>query len=246
MSVGLDQRMWGSNTLLQFASTLGGGPDTNLPDVQLADVPLPESCVASVFFQAEIVSPPGIGVVVTSLVLTLNLGLGRVTVLRPMVWSGVPALGVPLTWTLPFVPVKMLLASVSARGHGVGGTDNAQILCTLEVAPISRFPMTDTLKFGMAKAGEADGLDDELLDDLEEQSPDEADVMRAEQDAGHHPGEIERVERRSARHIPDDLLPPRVRRIVERLTRRLKRPPRVNDLPPWARQELQRHLKGEG
>jgi hypothetical protein len=234
----LDQRMWGSNALL----SLPFGPDVSTPETQLADVPLPESCVCSIYFQADIVSPPSQPGIVESLFIKLSIGLGRSSLIRTIAWAGVPVFGAPLEFTLDFVPAATVLATVGAQGRATAAPGPLQILCTLNVAPISRFPQSQGLKFGMAKAGEADGLDDGLLEELEAHSPDEADVMREAQDDGHDLTEEEPA-RRGAPNIPPNLLPPRVRRFVERYTRRIGHPPRVRDLPPWAQAELQSHLR---
>jgi hypothetical protein len=248
----LDQRMWGSNTILNFPF---GGAYTTVQDTQLADVPFSEAVVASVFFQAEVISQPGVAVDVKALTLTLNAGLGRVTVVRQTSWAGVPATGAPFFVTLPFVPVTQLLATVGGIGRTTSpGSDPLQILCTLEVAPISRFPMNDPLKFGMAKPGEADGLDDGMYEELQDEQPEAADLMRHRQDNGGHPlvagaDEVDVDEldgddddESSPQNRPP--LPPRLQAVAERLARRLGRPPKVKDLPPWARIQLTRHLRG--
>jgi hypothetical protein len=207
---------------------------------------MPEPCVASIFFQAELQVPPTLTYAIQFLTLTLNIGLGRVTVQRQVTWNGVPRLGVPIVYTIPFVPVTQILATVSGGGQSFA-SEPAQVLCTAEVAPISRFPMTNSLTFGMAKPGEADGADEELFEDLESHSPDEADVMRAAQDEGHDPTEaLEQHEgrARSPSHIPHEMMPPRVSRVVKSFERRHGRPPRVRELPAWAQKELHRHIRG--
>lgn len=260
MSMRLDQRMWGSNALI----SLPFGPDAFAPETQLADVPLPEACVCSIYFQADIASPPGQAGIVSSLYVKLSIGLGRSSVIRTISWAGVPVLGAPLEFTLPWVPAATVLAVVGASGRATAAPGPLQILCTLNVAPISRFPQTDSLKFGMAKPGEADGLDDGMYEELEAESPDAADVMRDGQDEEHVHGELVKQEaaraeldddgddddddddeqlERPPTHIPPNLLPPRVRRLVARLQRRLGRPPRVRDLPEWAQQDLKAHLR---
>jgi hypothetical protein len=235
--------MWGSNTTLSFPVS---GSVVDLPDTQLIDAPMPEPCVASLFFQAEVTAPPSLTYAISYLTLSLTIGLGRVSVNRQITWNGVPRLGVPIVFTIPFLPVVQILATVRGGGQSFA-SEPATVLCTAEVAPIGRFPMANSLTFGMAKPGEADGADDELLDELEPHSPDEVDIMRAAQDEGHDPTEALAEHEGAARrpsHIPHEAMPPRVSRVVKSLTKRLGRAPRLRELPPWAQQELHRHIRG--
>jgi len=251
MTTNLDRRMWGSNTILSFPVS---GSVVQLPPVQLIDAPMPEPCTATILFQAEVTAPPSLLYAISYLTLNLTIGLGRVSVNRQYTWNGTPRIGVPIIFTLPFVPVVQLLATVQGGGQSFGG-EPATVLCSAQVSPIGRFPLSNSLTFGMAKPGEADGLDDELLDDLEAHSPDEADVMRAAQDEGHDPSDMLEHEHeqqhpdrraRQPQHIPHEMLPPRVSRIVKSLTRRLGHPPRLRELPAWAQNEVKRHIRSQG
>jgi hypothetical protein len=229
--------MWGSNATLVFPIN---GSAVDVPDIQLIDAPMPEPCVASIFFQAEVLAPPTLTYAISYLTLTMQIGSGRVTVQRQETWNGTPRVGVPIVFTIPFIPVTSFLATVRGGGNSFA-SEELKVLCTAQVAPISRYPVTNSLSFGMAKPGEADGADEELFEDLEAHSPDEADVMRAAQDAGHHPESA--LVRPEPRGISHDQMPPRVSRVVRSLEKRLHRPPRMSDLPPWARRELTKHLR---
>ena len=171
---------WGSSAELSLSPTLGATVSK-----QLAQVQLPEPAVCSLYFQAtaRITNPA-----VTSIgVFTLNLtqGLGRVTIPRQVSFAGQPSDQGPLEWTLPFIPLHALQVDVTCTGDfrgETGGQIDVQIYFV--IAPITRIPQSiQKLQFGMAEPGEADSMDDELRENLEEESPSVAEIMGQE---AHH------------------------------------------------------------
>lgn len=228
-------RMWGATRTIEIASTT---PFSTGLKLQVADIRLPEPVTAAVFFQATKGGAPG---TVQALTLDLYIGLGRTNVRRSSTFQLQPSTGSPLVFTLPApgVPVVTLQADVTIAGFLASGTDPMTIECVLQLAPISRIHyQKEALKFGMALPGEADGLDDAMLEDLEEHAPDKVAIMRARQEAGDDPRYEEHDDEPGQIQVP-----PEFERIVAKLARRLGRPPKVRDLPPAIRKRFVRMLR---
>ena len=231
-------RMWGASTRIAFDST---GVNVFRP-TQVGDVRLPEACVCTIYFQAEVISPASVAGVVNSLNLELIIGLGLTVSRRTISFAGVPVIGTPLQFTIPYQPAANVLAQVSANAAAVTPGDTFELQCTLQVSPLARMPVTkEPLKFGMALPGEADALDDELVADLEQQHPEEADIMRARQLNGmpQLPAPGEEEEDDEDEEPTNSLRVPRhLQNLVARLERRLGRVVTVRDLPPHARRQV--------
>lgn len=231
-------RMWGSSTRIGFDSS---GVNTFKP-FQVADVRLPEACVVSMYFQVEVISPASVAGVVNSLNLELIIGLGLTVARRTISFAGVPVIGSPLQVTIPYQPAANVLAQVSANASASTPGETLELLCTLQVSPLARMPVVkEPLKFGMALPGEADALDDELVADLEQQHPEEADIMRERQATGQGqmPGEPYEEEEDEDEEPANALtVPAHLRNLVGRLERRLGRDVTIRDLPPHARRQM--------
>lgn len=239
--------MWGSNAIVSWDTS--GQPS---PEVQVADVRLPEACITSCYFQAQLTGDPTVVGSISVLTLTLNVGLGRVTMIRRYDFIGLPYVGNPIQFTIPFLPAAQILASVQGVGASSTPGKTYDVLCDFQAAPIARFPHTnDPLKFGMALPGEADGLDDEMLTDLEEHAPDEAQVMREAQERGEDPTQavhraiVEGDEETDdagddAGDEPRIIIPARFDPMIAKLERQLGRPVRVKDLPPYAQRVVRK------
>lgn len=210
---------WGSSAELVLKSTglVGGGIVS--ASQQLAQVSLPEPAVCSLYFQAaaRITNPQNLSVAVFTV--NLNQGLGRVTVPRQLSFSGQPADGAPLEYTLPFIPLHALNVDVSCTANA---NDEAPgeiaIQIYLVIAPITRIPQkTQKMEFGMATPGEADSLDDELRENLEEEAPTVEQIMGREADERAHGEQPETA-------------PAWMLDLVDRLTARLRRAPTRQEL----------------
>lgn len=164
---------WGSSGNLQLSPQLGSKVST-----QLAQVTLPEPAVCSLYFQAT--AQITLADVTSVGVFTLNLsqGLGRVTIPRQVSFAGQPSDQGPLEWTMPFIPLHALQVDVEATGdfRSEGGQIDIQIY--LVISPITRIPQKiQKLQFGMALPGEADAMDDELRENLEDETPTVSEIM---------------------------------------------------------------------
>lgn len=243
-------RMWGSSAQVIWQP----GAPNRAPETQVADIRLPEACVTSVYFQAEVLTPPAVATgVIQSLFLRLTIGLGRTTVHRVNAWIGVPTVGSPIQLTLPFVPAASILAQVGGIGNSLSLTDAFALLCTIEVSPIGRFPIKkEPLQLGMALPGEADGMDDAMYENLEEQHPETAEIMRARQAAGEHPGDFEDTAADDELDEDDEeeeesegvyVVPPQMVPLINRLSRRLGRPATVRDLPYRLQKMIARRIR---
>ena len=209
---------WGSSA--NFTLTFGGDFSTSK---QLAQVTLPEPAVCSVYFQASAtINDPALASVGTFSLL-LTQGLGRVSIPRSIDFAGQPSFDSDLEWTIPFLPIHALQAEVSCIGDlRPGGEITIQVYLVL--SPLTRIPQqVQKLKFGMALPGEADSLDDELLENLEGDAPTVADIMGHE--AQH------RVHGDDGDDGDDDggedpqAAPAWMMDLVDALTQRLHRPP---------------------
>lgn len=164
---------WGSSALLSLGNAVGADNST-----QLAQVTLPEPAVCSLYMQAVATSSsPDISV--GAFTLNLSQGLGRVTIPRQVTFAGQPSVGGPLEWTLPFIPLHALQVDVECTGDFRNDTPGQlDIQIYFVIAPITRIPQKiQKLQFGMALPGEADALDDELLENLEGDAPTVSEIM---------------------------------------------------------------------
>jgi hypothetical protein len=172
---------WGSSSLLHFDNSL----PNDLSD-QLAQISLPEPAVCSIYFQATFRPSNPADVRVGTLTINLSAGVGRVTVPRQVSFSGQPASGAPLEFTMPFVPVHALQVDVECTAFFTNPA-SADLQMYLLVTPITRIPQKiQQLQFGMATPGEADSLDDELRENLEDESPSVAQILEGEADERVH------------------------------------------------------------
>lgn len=215
---------WGSSNTLILSPTLG-----SKVSAQLAQVQLPEPAVCSLYFQASarITLPATTSVGVFTL--NLSQGLGRVTIPRQVSFAGQPSDVAPLEWTMPFIPMHALQVDVEATGdfRADGGQIDIQIY--LVIAPITRIPQQiQKLQFGMALPGEADALDDELREDLEQESPTVAEIMGKEANERVHGVEGE-ADDDEADDEPQRA-PAWMLDLVDALSRRLGRAPTKTEL----------------
>jgi hypothetical protein len=179
---------WGSSAALELSTSglLSGVVFQN--SAQLAQVTLPEPAVCSLYFQATASIDNPISASVAVFTLNLLQGLGRVTIPRSISFAGQPADGQPLEFTIPFLPLHSLQVDVTCTAdldEEVQSKIALQIY--LVISPITRIPQSQQkLKFGMQLPGEADALDDELREDLEDESPTTQEVMSQEADHRVH------------------------------------------------------------
>lgn len=172
---------WGSSAAFTLSPEVGFSTS-----LQLAQVTLPEPAVCSIYFQASVrFNDPTLASIGTFSLL-LSQGLGRVTIPRSIDFAGQPSEGSDLEWTIPFIPLHALQAQVECVGDlKTGGQLDVQVYLVL--APITRIPQQiQKLQFGMALPGEADALDDELLENLEGEAPSVAEIMGKEADHRMH------------------------------------------------------------
>jgi hypothetical protein len=214
---------WGSSAVLQLSRALGLSQS-----VQLAQVSLPEPAVCSLYFTASArISDPA-HTTVNQLTLNLIQGVGRVAVPRQVSFAGQPSDLSPIEWTMPFVPLHSLQVNVDASAdltfQAEGGEIDIQMYFV--ISPITRIPQKiQKLQFGMATPGEADSMDDELLENLEGEAPSVAEIMgkeadqRVHGDAGDDDGGDE----------PQDV-PAWMLDLVDALTARLGRAPKRSEL----------------
>ena len=228
-------RMWGATSTLSFTDT---APQEGVT-LQLADIRIPEPVTASIYFEAQREGQAG---TVQALTLDLLLGLGRTNVKRTTTFLFQPTFGAPILFALPLQPVVSVQAIVTARGFVSTGGNKVDVVCTIQVAPITRINyQSEGLKFGMALPGEADGMDDAMHEDLEEEAPGELDVMRAAQADGFDPGEqLDDEDEPPPRRI---VVPPRYQQVIDRMTEQLGRAPKLRDLPPALQRRLRRALE---
>lgn len=169
---------WGSTQTIHIESATGG-PAVFVASTsgQLMQVSLPEPAVCSIYFQANLrSSDPANNLAQFSI--NLNEGVGRVTVIRDLTYLSQPAQNSPLEVTLPFVPVHALNVDVSAIANIAVPNSSVDIEITMVLSPVTRIPQKEQkLSFGMAMPGEADDLDDELLQDLEAEGPSAAEAV---------------------------------------------------------------------
>jgi hypothetical protein len=201
-------KMWGSRLDLRFTSASGNNSDSG----QLADIRMPQPAACSIYFQAEVISGTGS---VNNIFVSLLLGLGRTTVNRTVAYAFQPAAGAPLEVNFPSQPLVSLLANVQGFGTSTVLGQDLVVACTIEVAPITSFPLHDEpMDFGMSVPGEADSLDDDMREDLEHDAPTREEIMEARE-----PEEPRRI-----------ILPKKFRPLVERLTRELGRRPTLHEI----------------
>jgi hypothetical protein len=176
---------WGSSASLEIINPLGGAGGVPTNSAQLAQVTLPEPAVCSLYMQATVRSDNPAQHTVGEFTMNLIQGVGRVAVPRTITFSGQPSVDGPLEWTMPFVMLHSLQVDITATGEfadAMAGQLDLQVYFI--ISPITRIPQkVQELKFGMQLPGEADALDDELREDLEEESPTTQEVMSQE---AHH------------------------------------------------------------
>lgn len=149
--------------------------------IQLAQVQLPEPAVCSIYLQATLVSTFDPADTVQAFTLNLTEGIGRVAVPRQMSFIGQPAIGAPLELTIPFIPLHALQVNITAVGLFTSGTPEIVIETYLILSPLTRIAEPEQkLDFGMATAGEADSLDDEMREELQAEAPSVEQMMREE------------------------------------------------------------------
>jgi hypothetical protein len=201
---------------------------------QLAAVTLPEPAIVSIYFQVSIVRrndapAPALQSTIRSFTINLAEGIGRVTIPRQISFDAQPADDAPIEFTIPFLPVHALQVNVQQMTQNVGAAPPPpadpyflETECYMVLAPLTRIaaPPEAPQEFGMALPGEADSLDDDLLDELEAEAPSVAEMMVGDRLGTEPVPEVELVE-------PEGPTPARliVDRIVARLTRRLGRKP---------------------
>ncbi len=208
---------WGSSASLH----LGGVGDFK-NSVQLAQVALPEPAVCSLYMQATVILSNPATAYLGTFTLNLSQGLGRVTVPRQISFASQPGPDSPLEWTMPFVPLHALQADISANLIG-DGAESADLQIYFVISPITRIPQQiQKLQFGMAEPGEADALDDELRENLEDESPTVTEIMGHE--ANHRVHGTADIEGDDDGDEPE-AAPAWMLDLVDALGQRLRRPP---------------------
>jgi hypothetical protein len=168
-------KMWGSSNQLRFTSASAA----NLDSQQLADIRFPEPAVCSIFLQSSITSGSG---AVSVLNFELIVGLGRTVTTRVFTYPAQPVIGIALDVIVPQQPISSLQARVFGFGTSFVVGQELVVTNVIEVAPFTRIDYkSDPLTFGMAEPGEADGLDDDLRDELEAEAPTVREMLYNEQ-----------------------------------------------------------------
>jgi len=229
---------WGSSATLRADNTTAPGPPPQFGRVvsaQLAQVSLPEPAVCTIYFQVAMSSAIPSDVI-EAFTVNLNQGVGRTTIPRQLTYLGQPALGAPLEVTIPFIPLHALNVDVTMLvklNNPAGSLVVAE--CYLELSPITRIPQKEQkLAFGMGLPGEADALDDALLEDLEGDSPSVQEAVLGElqpDDGDDGDGDGPRVQEP----------PPWLFHLIRRMGRRLGRPPTKDELRHAIKRRRQRH-----
>lgn len=168
-------KMWGSSNQLRFTSASASNTDSQ----QLADIRFPEPAVCSIFLQSAILSGTGtIGVINYELI----VGLGRTVTTRILTYPAQPTPGIALDVIVPQQPISSLQVRVFGTGSSSVVGQDYIVQNVIEVAPFTRLDYRkDPLTFGMAEPGEADGLDDDLRDELEAEAPTVREMLYTEQ-----------------------------------------------------------------
>lgn len=215
---------WGSSTRLVSVD------NTMSASQQLAAVTLPEPAVCSLYFQISIVVPSTDSFAAIG-AFTINLlqGIGRVTVPRQISFDSQPSVYAPIEFTMPFVPLHALQVNVQQICHDIVSSP-IETEIYLVLSPITRIASKeakDAMTFGMALPGEADSLDDDMVAELEAESPTVASIMANEARArGQQQPEAEGLEGEDE-EAPEVLSADQavVQDIVAALTERLGRRP---------------------
>jgi hypothetical protein len=226
---------WGSTQTIHIES-VSGGPAVFVASNsgQLMQVSLPEPAVCSIYFQANLKASSPLNNL-AQFSINLNEGVGRVTVIRDLTFLSQPALNAPLEVTLPFVPVHALNVDVSAIANIGAPNSSVDIEITMVLSPLTRIPQKEQkLSFGMAMPGEADDLDDELLQDLEAEGPSAAEAVaegRVRVDGSNdHERPAEEADDEEADDEPAPQVHPVVQQLIAQLTRRHGRLPTKPEL----------------
>lgn len=162
-------KMWGSSAVLRWVA----GAPSSLDNQQLADITMPDPAVCSIYFQSSILAGTGVVQVIN---LELILGLGRTTATRVVSFLNQPVPNASIDFVLPLQP----LISVQARVFGLATatTPEFTVQNVIHVAPVTSVNLKGTpMRFGMAMPGEADSMDDELREELEEEAPTVAEII---------------------------------------------------------------------
>lgn len=227
---------WGSSATIRVDNDTAPGPAPQFArtvSAQLAQVSLPEPAVCSLYFQATVESAIATDVV-EAFTVNLNQGVGRTTAPRQVTFPNQPAVGSPLEHTFEFVPLHALnvdLQLVVKLNNTVGSL--VVVTTYLLLSPITRIPQKEQkLAFGMALPGEADSMDDALLEDLEGEAPSVQEAVL---------GDYVQPEQGELEGQP----PPWLMMLTRRLGRRLGRPPSRDELRR-AVQARQARLHGRG
>lgn len=231
---------WGSSASITLSRQLGVSSSQ-----QLAQIQLPEPAVCSVYFQVAMVrntDPSNISV--QTFVLNLAQGLGRVTIPRQIAFDSQPSDLGPLEFTIPFLPMHALqvdcTAFMATLDPNTAGEIGLQVY--LVVSPITRIPQKiQKLQFGMALPGEADALDDELRQDLEEESPTVQEIMG--QEANHRVHGTDELEEPDLEPEAPEGAPAWMLDLVDSLTQRLGRQPTRAELGRAVQRVQQRQAR---
>jgi hypothetical protein len=214
---------WGSSAVLSLSRALGLSQS-----VQLAQVTLPEPAVCSLYFTASARITDPAHTTVNQLTLNLIQGVGRVAVPRQVSFAGQPSDLSPIEWTMPFVPLHSLQVNVDASADLFFQAEGGEIDITMYfvISPITRIPQKiQKLQFGMALPGEADSMDDELLENLEGEAPSVAEIMGKEADHRVHGDDGDDDGGDEPQEAPAWMLD-----LVDALTQRLGRQPKRSEL----------------
>lgn len=179
---------WGQSTTLLI------DPIAPVNAAQILNVNLPVPAVCVVYLTARIL-PPGTAGLMWSFAANFKVGVGRTSLQQTFIWNNQPTIAVPLQFTLPATPITALQLDVTASGSGPLELDIGA-----ELAPVTWIPSSDSsLQFGMALPGEAEGLDDDAYDEIQEDYPEMAERLRAEQEEGAPFPSLEYVEEHAER-----------------------------------------------
>jgi hypothetical protein len=215
---------WGASAVLRST----GGQLT--AGAQLAQVTLPEPAVCTLYFQSSIIATDDDFNSLSVFTINLLEGVGRVTVPRQISFTAQPARRSPLEFTIPFIPLHALQVNIEQKAQTVATNGFIETETYLVLAPLTRINPTGDMKFGMALPGEADEMDNELREELENESPTVQQVMYREAGALEEPEPPEVVPQAMTQAGSI------VSRVIAELTERLGRPP----TRPEAEQAIQR------
>jgi hypothetical protein len=158
---------------------------------QVLQVSLPSPAVCAIYLRVEQETPPGFGNI-HLFTAQFTIGLGRTNIRRTLVWPNAPAPGAPIEFVIPMQPVGALQLDCTLEGVAL---PEIFVNVGAELAPITHISPSakPPLKFGMALPGEAEGVDDDAFDELEEYDPDLVEQLRQMRESGEEMPSMEAI-----------------------------------------------------